>query len=279
MKYTIQILHLLAIVCFSCQSQQMPQGETNSVDREVRMLAPKMVWVPKGELSDTIVKGFWMDETPVTVSQFKEFIHATQYITQAEKFGDGGVFDFEKKEWYLQSGANWRYPKGPEKEEAIDDHPVTQVSWNDAVAYAQWANKRLPTRWEWEHAARNAQNVRTTYSWGNDLREGEKWRANFWQGEFPFFNTVEDRFLTTSPVKTFDPTVLGLFDMAGNVWEWVEDDSPIERSQTGPEKIARGGSFLCDLDVCHGFQIGGETSSTPETALFHTGFRCVKDSL
>ncbi|MEO1805998.1 MAG: SUMF1/EgtB/PvdO family nonheme iron enzyme, partial [Bacteroidota bacterium] len=237
-----------------------------------------MVWIPSGRLSDSCIQGFWMDETPVTISEFKKFIQSTGYQTEAEKFGNAGVFDFQQRVWYLQKGATWEMPQGPEKGLAPTDHPVTQVSWNDAQAYAKWVGKRLPTNIEWEHAARNARDTRSTYSWGEGLKKNDKWRANFWQGEFPHFNTAKDGFLTTSPVGYFEKTVLGLYDMSGNVWEWVADDSPIERNQTGPEKMARGGSFLCDLDVCHGFQLGGETSSTPETALFHTGFRCVKNS-
>ncbi|MEO1807891.1 MAG: SUMF1/EgtB/PvdO family nonheme iron enzyme [Bacteroidota bacterium] len=269
----------LFFVIASCQ--RAPQTTTeNPCEGDVPLFTSSpsgMVWIPQGPLDDSCMHGFWMDETPVTVGAFEKFVNQTAYVTEAEKFGDAAVFDFARKEWYLQEGANWRFPQGPDQKPAPADHPVTQISWHDAHAYAAWAGKRLPTSREWEHAARNAQNSMATYPWGEGLKNGEKWRANFWQGEFPFFNTGADGFMTTSPVKHFGKSSLGLYDIAGNVWEWVSDPSDIERSNTGPEKLARGGSFLCDLDICHGFQINGQTSSTAETALFHTGFRCVKD--
>jgi len=259
MKKVIVYLGLcLACVMSGCSSEQGTEG---------------MVKVPGGESIDA----FWIDQHPVTVEEFSRFVDETNFITDAEKFGNGAVFDFDRGDWLLVDGANWRYPQGPTKAAAPLDHPVTQVSWHDAKAYSQWAGKRLPTNAEWEHAARNGNNTQSTYPWGDQLKVEGKFQANFWQGAFPQYNRVEDKFLTTSPVGLFGTSPLGLQDIVGNVWEWVEDWSSVERSQTGPEKLARGGSFLCDLNVCHGFQIIGETSSTPETSLFHTGFRCVKD--
>ncbi len=224
----------------------------------------------KGEASD-----FMMDVSPVTVAQFREFIRETAYITEAERFGDGGVFDFTTGQWDLVKGASWEYPTGPEGEKAADDHPVTQVSWNDAQAYCQWAGKRLPTSEEFVLAEKNGQKkYDKTYTWGDDFVENGTYKANFWQGTFPVHNTVDDGFLTTSPVGYFGKNALGLTDMGGNVWQWCSDDSGIRPG----EKNQRGGSFLCDPGVCHGFKVGGISSSTPETSLMHVGFRCVKDT-
>jgi len=253
-SYSLILLNL--IVIGGCTSVAPPQG---------------MIYLEgNGE-----VKGFYMDIHPVTVGQFREFVAATGYTTEAERFGDGGVFEFETASWNLIKGANWQTPYPTLV--APDDHPVTMVSWNDAQAYCTWAGKRLPTNSEWEIAARNGDDTQTRYPWGNELRVNNRYQANFWQGSFPAYNAGKDGFMTTSPVGHFGKSPLGLQDIVGNVWEWVADWSPVERSQTGPEKIMRGGSFLCDLNVCHGFQIVGESSSTPETGSCHIGFRCVKD--
>lgn len=225
-----------------------------------------MVWVNRD---------FRMDISPVTVAGFREFVQATSYVTEAEKFGDGGVFDFTTGGWQLVKGAYWEYPSGPEGEKAPDDHPVTQVSWNDAQAYCKWAGKRLPSSEEFLLAEKNGRSgYSQTYTWGDDFMENGVYKANFWQGTFPSHNTVDDGFLTTSPVGYFGKNALGLTDMGGNVWQWCSDDS---QGRPG-EKNQRGGSFLCDPTVCHGFKIGGIASSTPETSLMHVGFRCVKDA-
>lgn len=223
-----------------------------------------MVWVGRH---------FQMDVSPVTVAGFREFVRATTYVTEAEKFGDGGVFDFTTGEWRLIKGAYWEYPFGPGTEKAADDHPVTQVSWNDAQAYCKWAGKRLPTSEEFLLAEKNGrEKYSPMYTWGDDFLENGTYKANFWQGTFPVNNTGEDGFLTTSPVGYFGKNALGLTDMGGNVWQWCNDDS---QGRPG-EKNQRGGSFLCDPMVCHGFRVGGVASSTPETSLVHLGFRCVK---
>ena len=231
------------------------------------------------------IKPFFLDVHPVTVAQYRAFVEASGYKTQAEQFGDGAVFDFKTGTWSLVPGANWRHPFGPDQPPAADDHPVTQVSWNDAVAYCRWAGKRLPTEVEWEHAARNAKPGGLRYAWGDELVVNGKHMANAWQGEFPHRNTVEDGFLATSPVGHFGASPLGLTDMGGNVWEWCEDwyrsyaerDRPFTPTAQS-EKSQRGGSFLCDPDVCHGYRVSGRAHSTPETGLCHTGFRCALDA-
>lgn len=232
------------------------------------------------------VPAFLMDIHPVTVAEFAEFIEATGYTTDAERLGDAGVFDTRTGGWRLVRGADWQYPTGPEGEPAPADHPVTQVSWNDARTYAEWAGKRLPSEVEWEHAARGAGDHRSRYAWGDALEEDGHHRANIWQGPFPGGNTLEDGHLFTSPVGAFGETPLGLTDMGGNVWEWTSDwfRSYSDRDRpppTGPgaEKVQRGGSFLCHEDFCHGYRVSARSHSTPETSLFHVGFRLVKDLL
>ncbi|WP_019987991.1 formylglycine-generating enzyme family protein [Rudanella lutea] len=227
---------------------------------------------------------FFIDASPVTVAQFRAFVQATGYKTQAETFGDGGVFSEENRGWTLVKGACWHHPQGPDAPPAPDNHPVTQVSWNDANAYAIWAKKRLPSELEWEHAARNGRNDQTLYPFGNDLVENGKPRANTWNGIFPEKNANTDGFRTTSPVGYFGKTPLGLTDMTGNVWEWCADwrmnygdlVAGKPAPTTGDEKAMRGGSFLCEPSWCHGYRVSGRSFSTPETGLMHVGFRCVR---
>ncbi len=231
------------------------------------------------------VKPFLMDEHPVTVAEFRKFITATGYKTQAEKFGDGGVFDEESKAWLLIRGAYWAYPQGRNHAAAEDNHPVTQVSWHDAQAYARWAGKRLPSEFEWEHAARNATNSQSSYPFGDALQTGSgKYLANTWNGSFPDKNSADDGFRYTSPVGYFGKTPLGLTDMAGNVWQWCSDwkqnyaDVVVGKAPNHPtEKVQRGGSFLCEPGWCHGYRVSGRSFTSPETGLMHVGFRCVKD--
>jgi len=228
------------------------------------------------------VQPFFIDRFPVTVKSYREFITATGYVTQAEKFGDAGIFNDSTRQWELQPGANWAFPLGTDDPPAPDDHPVTQVSWHDAVAYADWAGKRLPTEIEWEYAARLGSDGQ--YPWGDDLIQNGQFMANVWNGSFPRFNTNADGYATTSPVGQYGVNPIGLSDMGGNVWEWTQDwyRSYADRkkefySDSTSQKSQRGGSFLCEPGWCHGYRVSARSHSTPETALYHVGFRLVKD--
>jgi len=227
------------------------------------------------------LKAFLLDKNLVTVSDFEAFVKATHYQTEAEKFGNAGVFDDQTHHWDLVDGADFRFPFGRNKPKAENNHPVTQVSWNDAIAYAKWKGKRLPTQWEWEHAAKNGENTSQQYTWGEDLVVAGKYKANTWQGSFPTYNTKEDGYAYTSPVGVFGKNKLGLTDMGGNVWQWTQDSIEPQGGDAeldpATRRVTRGGSFLCDPMVCHGFQVTGRSSSTPESSMVHIGFRCAKD--
>jgi sulfatase modifying factor 1 len=250
---------------------------------------PGMVLVGTGDLLTTRpntdvpikvrVPRFLMDENLVTVGEFDAFVKATGYQTEAQRFGNAGVFVEAAHAWMIRDGVDYLYPQGRDKAPAPLDHPVTQVSWNDAVAYATWKGKRLPTQWEWELAAKSSSDA-SQYSWGDDLVVGGKYKANTWQGSFPYVNTVDDGFRYTSPVGFFGVNALGLTDMGGNVWQWCQDDiMPTEReAQVDPaqRKVLRGGSFLCEPGVCHGYRVTGRASTTAESSMMHIGFRCAK---
>lgn len=232
-----------------------------------------MVKIPSGIVQDSLVRSFYMDKTPVTVQQYRQFVQKTGYQTEAEALGSASVYDFKEQKWVLIKGAYWEYPLGKMYPKAAAKHPVTQVSWNDAQAYCQWTNKRLPTVLEWEYAARNAQSNALLYPWGNDLVVENKYKANCWQGSFPSMNLMKDGFRFTSPVGYYGASDLGLSDLAGNVWEWTMDEVMVEGAS---EKVQKGGSFMCEKTVCHGYQITGKTSASSQSSLFHVGFRCVR---
>lgn len=246
------------------------------------------------------VQTFWMDTSPVTNSQFKEFINATAYVTTAErpielegKTYDPGALIFDKTNplmwWKFEVGANWKHPYGKNSSiEGKDNHPVVQISWYDAMAYAHWAGKSLPTEVEWEYAAKGGTRD-SKYFWGNEYSKATLF-ANFFQGDFPTTNNNEDNYPKTAEVKSFPENGYGLYDMAGNVWEWCLDTyypnayEILNKRTNGyfeeyynknQQKVVRGGSFLCAESYCTGYRLSARMSSTPDTGLEHTGFRCV----
>jgi sulfatase modifying factor 1 len=229
------------------------------------------------------VKSFYIDKTPVTVAQFRVFINETGYKTEAEKFGDSGVYNMNTQNWELLRGATWSKPFGPSGPDAEENHPVTHVSWNDAVAFAKWAGKRLPNEAEWEFAARSGKNTGNKFSWGTEVSVNGKYFANTWQGTQQAPQTL-DGYLYTSPVGVFGENEAGLTDMGGNVWQWCADtykaypgSSAAIREDPGL-KVIRGGSFFFDQYGEDSFSVSGRSVNSHETSLFNTGFRCAKDA-
>lgn len=278
------------------------------------------------------VNPFWMDEHETTNAEFRAFVDATGYVTTAEKSldldeimrqappgrsppkkedlvpgaivfvpTDGPVpLNDPSRWWKWTPGACWKHPRGPGSNiDGMDDHPVVQVSWDDAVAYAKWAGKRLPTEAEWEFAARGGLDGKP-FVWGDEEPgAGGKWQANIWQGRFPYENTALDGFERTAPVKSFAANIYGLYDMAGNVWEWCADryradlykqragggviDNPAgpnvafdPRNPRTDSRVQRGGSFLCNDVYCSRYRPSARHGCSPDTGMSHVGFRCVK---
>src|SRR5580698_9982594 len=305
-----------------------------------------MVWIPGGTFrlgSDhhypeeapahrVSVDGFWIDPTPVTNRQFKQFAKATGYKTVAEIVPDPkdypgalphmlyagslvfihppSTFDLRdwSQWWTFMKGADWRHPQGPKSNiNRSDDHPVVHVSYADALAYAKWAGKELPTEAEWEFAARGGLDG-AEFAWGDEFTPGGKHMANTWQGDFPRQNLCGDGFERTSPVTAFPPNGYGLYDMIGNVWEWTGDwyapkheadapkaccipDNPRGGPEAGsydscqgdvkqgdvkiPRKVLKGGSHLCAPNYCRRYRPAARHAQPVDTSTSHVGFRCI----
>lgn len=272
------------------------------------------------------VGDFWIDEHPVTNRQFAEFVAATGHVTFAEIAPDPrdypgmaldmaqagsavftpppGPVDTSNADlwWAFVFGADWRHPLGPDSSaEALLDHPVVQVAYQDAQAYARWAGKALPTEAEWEYAARGGR-AGEAYAWGHELTPEGRPMANYWQGQFPWQNLEEDGYARTSPVGVFPPNGFGLFDMIGNVWEWTTDWYATDAAETGraccgpprarlavedesydpctPQvrigrKVLKGGSHLCAPNYCQRYRPAARYAQPVDSPTSHIGFRCV----
>ncbi|WP_170849717.1 formylglycine-generating enzyme family protein [Tardiphaga sp. OK245] len=304
-----------------------------------------MMWIPGGTFrmgSDhhypeeapshrVTVDGFWIDKTPVTNRQFKQFMKATGYVTLAEIPPDpkdypgalphmlyaGSLVFTPPREpidlrnwaewWSFVKGADWRHPYGPKTNINVhDNHPVVHVSYSDALAYAKWVGKELPTEAEWEFAARGGRDS-AEFAWGDEFTPGGAHMANTWQGEFPRQNLGQDGFERTSPVTAFPPNGYGIHDMIGNVWEWTSDwyspkhetDAPkaccIPENPRGgredqsydacqpniriPRKVLKGGSHLCAPNYCRRYRPAARHAEPVDTSTSHVGFRCVTRKL
>jgi formylglycine-generating enzyme len=271
------------------------------------------------------VDGFWMDATELTNEEFQKFVNATGYITVAERtptkeefpgappenlVAGSTVFTPTKNKvaldnyyqwWRYQPGANWRHPEGPQSNiKGKEKYPVVQIAYDDAVAYAKWAGKRLPTEAEWEFAARGGLTGKL-YSWGDDFRPNDKPMANTYQGKFPVKDTGADGFAGMAPVASFAPNGYGLYDVAGNAWEWTSDwyaadyyaelaKRGVARNPKGPEssndptepgskkRVQRGGSYLCTDQYCSRYMVGTRGKGEVSTASNHLGVRFVMDA-
>ena len=258
----------------------------------------------EGPVHAVKLEPFYVDRTCVTNEQFNAFVNVTGYKTDAEKFGWSFVFfghltpeqlatkvkaRVTGSEWWCRlEGATWRHPEGPGSNiKRRWDHPVVQVSWRDAMAYAGWAGTRLPTEAEWECAARGGL-VQKRFPWGDELEPQGRHRMNVWQGIFPTKNTEADGYYGTAPAKSYKANDYGLFQMTGNVWEWCWDwfdagyyrVSPSENPtgpKTGERHVMRGGSYLCHQSYCNRYRTDARSSNTPDSATTNCGFRCVRD--
>lgn len=233
---------------------------------------------PRNPRRDVALAAFSVATTEVTNAQFAKFVEATQFVTDAERHGFGMTFreGMDDWEWYPTPGAYWRKPFGPDEPGIEDkpDHPVTQVSFNDAQAYCRWVGGRLPTVEEWEVAARAG--TATRWPWGDEFAPEGKYRANTWQGVTHRENTMEDGHRYTAPAAQFEPNAWGLYDVIGNVFEYCVDESL--RDPRGVLLAAgRGGSWWCSTGTCDFFNLVDIGRMHPEGSLANQGFRMVRD--
>lgn len=258
----------------------------------------------EGPVRKVMLDGFYIDQFPVTNDAFAEFVRATDYQTEAQRFGWSFVFQGHlapeqrvrsaadsvvgAEWWYKVHGADWQHPEGSDSNiMGRANYPVVHVSWNDAEAFAAWAGKRLPTEAEWEFAAR-AGLEQKLYPWGDELTPGGKHLCNIWQGEFPARDTAEDGYAGVAPVDAFPPNAFDLYTITGNAWEWCSDwfhpsfhvlgtrTNPVGPPQ-GQSKLIKGGSYLCHRSYCNRYRVAARSSNTPDSSTTNMSFRCVLD--
>ena len=257
----------------------------------------------EGPVREIEIESFYLSETAVTNTEFATFVRETKYRTDAEKFGWSFVFhtfihpypsnsQFQSPHgtpwWKKVEGSSWRHPNGPNSNiKSIMRHPVVHISWNDATEYCNWAGLRLPSESEWEYAARGGLH-QNEFPWGNDLTPDGKHMCNIWQGEFTTHNSLEDGFVATCPVDSYDANKFGLYNVVGNVWEWQNDwfSTDFHRYGTrqnpagpssGTSKTIKGGSYLCHDSYCNRYRVSARSSNTPDSSTGNLGFRCASD--
>lgn len=302
-----------------CHARQAPRSDARAPDGAVWvaggrfLMGSERFYREERPLRPTMVAGFWMDRFPVTNAAFARFVAATGYVTLAERSPDPALYPdadpallvpgslvFRQPSrpvglqdnrvwWAYVPGADWRHPQGPGSDIAAKpDHPVVQVAYEDACAYAAWAGKSLPTEAEWEFAARGGLEG-AAYAWGDEPNPGGRAMANTWQGRFPWENLAEDGFEGTSPVDAFPANGYGLNDMIGNVWEWTASlyrrshaDAPVKSCcvPAGPnahlaQRVVKGGSHLCAPDYCLRYRPSARQGEAVDTSTSHIGFRCI----
>lgn len=241
----------------------------------------------EGPIRPVTVAPFAIMRHAVTNAQFARFVEATSYLTDAERFGWSYVFarfvpsPLRKASprangapwWCAVTGAAWSTPEGPGSDLAErGDHPVVQISWNDADAYCAWVGGRLPTEAEWEYAARGGL-VQARYPWGDELSPGGEHRCNIWRGRFPTHATGEDGFVGTAPVTAFPPNGYGLYNICGNVWEWCSDTWDVGDDS---ERVMRGGSYLCHSSYCNRYRVAARSRSDPDSGAGNNGLRVAR---
>ncbi len=256
----------------------------------------------EGPPREVELRPFWIDRRAVSNREFATFVGATEYETEAERFGWSFVFggllpdDFPPTQavaqapwWRKVEGASWRHPEGPHSDLGNRaDHPVVHVTYTDARAYCAWAGKRLPTEAEWEYAARGGLEGKV-FPWGDEREPGGEHRMNVWQGVFPASNTLADGYLGTCPVDAFPPNGHGLHNATGNVWEWAGDwfstsfrPHDKQRNPRGPtqgtHRVQKGGSYLCHESYCRRYRVAARMGNTPDSSAGNVGFRCARDS-